>query len=85
MISDKIVRLRFANRTLAEYVNLVTDSVGARDFFAACSSGTSGSMQNITREQILSLPVPVPPLSEQRRILDRLNVVMPLVRSLTDF
>jgi len=70
MLSDKHVRLRFLDRPTAEYVNLVNGSSSAREYYAAVATGTSDSMRNITREQILALPVPVPPLAEQKRIVD---------------
>lgn len=70
MLSDKHIRLRFLDRASAEYVNLVNGSSSARKYYAAVATGTSDSMRNITREQILSLPIPVPPLMEQERIVD---------------
>ncbi|UGQ55343.1 restriction endonuclease subunit S (plasmid) [Rhodococcus qingshengii] len=70
MLSDKHVRLRFFDRTTAEFVNLVNGSSRARKYYASVATGTSDSMRNITRDQILSLPIPVPSLEEQRRIVD---------------
>lgn len=71
MLSDKIVRLKFADQATAEYVNLVNASSATRAYYASVSSGTSASMRNITRGQILSLAVPLPPLAEQARIVRR--------------
>lgn len=39
-----------------------------RTHLSKLATGTSGSMKNITKEQLLSLEVLVPPLTEQRRI-----------------
>ncbi|WP_133054136.1 restriction endonuclease subunit S [Mycobacteroides saopaulense] len=69
MLSDKHIRLRFLDRMTAEYVNLVNGSSAAREYYAAVATGTSDSMRNITREQILALPISVPPLIEQKRII----------------
>lgn len=33
-------------------------------------------MKNVSREQILNLPIPLPPLSEQRRIVAKLDQLM---------
>lgn len=71
MLSDKLVRLKFADQVTAEYVNLVNASSATRAYYASVSSGTSASMRNITRGQILSLAVPLPPLAEQARIVRR--------------
>lgn len=75
MLSDKHVRLRFLNRVCAEYVNIVNGSSYARSYYAVVATGTSDSMRNINRDQILALPIPVPPLAEQRRILDVVNAL----------
>ncbi|WP_138998950.1 restriction endonuclease subunit S [Rhodococcus zopfii] len=70
MLSDKHVRLRFLDRVTAEFVNLVNGSTRAREYYGSVATGTSDSMRNITRDQILALPIPVPPIEEQRRIVD---------------
>ena len=49
MLSDKLVRLKFADQVTAEYVNLVNASSATRAYYASVSSGTSASMRNITR------------------------------------
>lgn len=73
MLSDKHVRLRFRDRITAEFVNLVNAGSRTRSYFATVSTGTSNSMRNITRDQILSIPVAVPPLAEQARIVERVR------------
>lgn len=75
MLSDKHVRLRFLDRITAAYVNLVNGSSRAREYYASVGTGTSDSMRNITREQILALPIPVPPIAEQKRIVNVVNVL----------
>lgn len=75
MLSDKHVRLRFLDRITAAYVNLVNGSSRARGYYASVGTGTSDSMRNITREQILALPIPVPPIAEQERIVSVVNVL----------
>jgi type I restriction enzyme, S subunit len=75
MLSDKHVRLRFLDRVSAEYVNLVNGSSRARRYYASGATGTSDSMRNITRGQILALPIPVPPIAEQERIMNVVKVL----------
>lgn len=43
-------------------------SEATRSSLSKLATGTSGSMKNIGKDQLLSLPVPVPPPGEQRRI-----------------
>ena len=43
-------------------------SQATREKLSSLATGTSGSMKNITKEQLLAMDVPVPPVLEQRRI-----------------
>lgn len=69
MLSDKIIRLHLASGTDKAYFNLFNNSSFARTHYVAYASGTSASMKNVSREVVLSLPVPVPPAAEQSRIV----------------
>lgn len=75
MLSDKHVRLRFLDPTTARFVNLVNGSTRARSYYSDTATGTSDSMRNLTRDQILALPVPLPPLAEQARIVHRVEAL----------
>ncbi len=68
MLSDKIIRLHIAARADKAYINLFNNSSFARAHYVAKASGTSASMKNVSREVVLSLPIPVPPAAEQSRI-----------------
>ena len=46
------------------------------------ASGTSSSMKNIGREVMCNLPIPIPPLAEQRRIVAKVEQLMALVDAL---
>lgn len=69
MMSDKIVRFSFPSTIDPEFINLVNLSNFAREYYAKSASGTSSSMKNVSRETMCNLPVPLPPSSEQRRIV----------------
>lgn len=69
MLSDKIIRLHIAARADKAYINLFNNSSFARAHYVANASGTSASMKNVSREVVLSLPIPVPPAAEQSRIV----------------
>ena len=43
--------------------------------------GEGGAQPNISSEKIVSTLIPIPPLAEQRRIVDRLESLLPLVEA----
>jgi type I restriction enzyme S subunit len=82
MLSDKLIRLRLSSlvdKALFCFINNATDS---RAHYIANASGTSSSMKNVSREVILSLPVPIPPVQEQSRIVAELEKLQSLTASL---
>jgi type I restriction enzyme S subunit len=83
MLSDKIVRLKLTERCDRRYINLVNSVPQARDYYSQVAGGTSSSMKNVTREQILNLPIALPPLAEQHRIVAKVDQLMVLCDKLT--
>ncbi|WP_256350675.1 type I restriction endonuclease subunit S [Enterobacter sp. ENT02] len=73
LMSDKIVRLNFLDNDLKPWVNLVNNSVYSRVYYKERATGTSDSMRNVSRQVIHELPIPLPSLKEQERILLALN------------
>jgi len=82
MMSDKIVRFTFPDEIEKAFINLANSSEPARDYYAHNASGTSSSMKNIGREVMCNLPIPLPPLAEQRRIVAKVDQLMALVDQL---
>ncbi|MBI3145537.1 MAG: restriction endonuclease subunit S, partial [Pseudogulbenkiania sp.] len=78
MLSDKIIRFVFSENINSEYVLLMNNSQQARSYYAAVAGGTSSSMKNVSREQIRALSIPLPPLSEQSRIVAKVDQLMAL-------
>lgn len=76
MMSDKILRVRFSEYVEKRFFNLYNNGVFARDYYIQTASGTSSSMRNISRSQILNMPVPLPPLAEQKRIVAKVDSLM---------
>jgi type I restriction enzyme S subunit len=81
-LSDKTVRLHFRADASPRYFCLVNNSPESRDYYAGNAGGTSSSMKNVTRKQILALPVLIPPLSEQHRIVAKVDQLMALYDNL---
>ena len=75
MMSDKIVRFQFHECVNANYLNLVNNSKFSRDYYNSVAGGTSSSMKNVSREQIRSLVVPLPPSNEQIKILQKVEEI----------
>jgi type I restriction enzyme, S subunit len=74
MMSDKIVRLSLVQECDPRYLLLVNNHADfSRSYYAAEASGVSPSMKNVSRDVILSAPVPLPPLAEQHRIVAKVD------------
>jgi type I restriction enzyme S subunit len=76
LMSDKIVRLVFLDEQLKPWVNLVNNSELARSYYKARATGTSDSMRNVSRQVIHELPIPLPSLQVQERVLKALDRLM---------
>lgn len=78
MLSDKIIRLKLTSLCDRRYVNLVNSAPLARAYYSQVAGGTSSSMKNVSREQMLNLPLALPPLAEQHRIVAKFDQLMTL-------
>ncbi|HCY39794.1 MAG TPA: hypothetical protein DHV48_00280 [Prolixibacteraceae bacterium] len=77
LLSDKTIRFKFSNFVSTDYVHLCNNYTKyARDYYALMGTGSSPSMKNITREHMRNLLIPLPPLSEQTRIVQKLDELM---------
>jgi type I restriction enzyme S subunit len=79
MMSDKIVRLLLSKSCNHRFVWLVNNYADfARAHYVERASGVSPSMKNVSRDVILGLPIPLPPLAEQHRIVAKVDALMAL-------
>ncbi|MCK6390515.1 MAG: hypothetical protein L6Q40_05760, partial [Azonexus sp.] len=78
MMSDKIIRFSFSKEVCAAYLSLFNNSAGSRKYYLRVAGGTSSSMKNVSRLQIQSLAVALPPLAEQYRIVTKVDELMAL-------
>ena len=65
---------------LNEWVELVFNSGVGRDYFAGASKQTT-NLASINMTQLRSFPMPIPPIDEQRVILEKLDALMALAGS----
>lgn len=70
---DLMMRLRFADEATTRWVWRYLNSPGGRHFFGAMAAGSAGSMPKISGAKLKSMPIPLPPLPELRRIADILD------------
>lgn len=75
---DLMMKLRVSSELDTDYVYFAMSSEAGRDFLRARASGTSGTMPKINQKTLKSLPVPIPPIGEQRRIVAKINRLMNL-------
>lgn len=69
LLSDKILRLvPDKKRIFPRYLARALRTNATRAHFEGRAGGTSGSMTNITQEDIRTVPLALPPLPEQKRI-----------------
>lgn len=84
MLSDKLIRLNVSSYINKYFLNLVNNANSSREHYLANASGTSSSMKNVSREVVLNLPVAVPPLAEQSRIVARVTELRALCQQLRE-
>ncbi len=75
MLCDKIFRLHFKPGAEVDtrYLDYTLKSKPLRAQIEAGATGTSSSMKNISKEKVMRLRLPLPPLSEQQRIACHLD------------
>jgi len=85
ILSDKIVRLCITNQCNKIFLCFFNNnSESARNYYAEKASGTSHSMKNVTRSVIYDLPIPLPSLAEQHRIVAKVDELMALCDQLEE-
>ncbi|MFA6402464.1 MAG: restriction endonuclease subunit S [Salinivirgaceae bacterium] len=67
---------QFLEEVSLEYINRCNNFMNARIYYASMGTGSSPSMKNITRKHMKRVLIPLPPLSEQYRIIQKLNELM---------
>ncbi|WP_103667478.1 restriction endonuclease subunit S [Pseudanabaena sp. BC1403] len=72
IINPRLVKLSLhKSLTLAEFIKAYLESPSVRDYFSKLSHGGTMDILNLTT--LKSLPILLPPLNEQRRIVDKLD------------
>lgn len=83
VLSAPLLRIRVKkDKVLPEYLNWYISQLPAQAYFASCSEGTSIKM--ISKQSLENLPVPVPSLDRQRRIVEAASLAAAEQRILKD-
>jgi type I restriction enzyme S subunit len=78
LISGKMYRFRVKSGVAPEYMELFLQSGHARQAIDRMKTGSSESGMNLTHERFRQLPVLIPPLAEQHRIVAKIDELMVL-------
>lgn len=79
---DLMMKLRVSSAFDVDFIHMVMSHDASRDFLRTRATGTSGTMPKINQKTLKSLPLPIPPLTEQRRIVLKVRQMMDLVDKL---
>ncbi len=74
---DLMMKIRAKEEVvIKEFLHLVLISDRTRSYFKNNASGTSGSMPKINQKILLETQIPLPPLAEQKRIVEKVDKLM---------
>ena len=79
---DLMMRMRVLNGVDVQYIDYVLKSPMTRNYYMASASGTSESMPKINQKTVSFTLVPLPPFAEQKRIVEKLEQLLPLCERL---
>jgi len=84
MISDKIIRFHLVDGIDPDFAALALSAGYSSEVIDGLKSGMAASQVNISQTKLRSVPFPLPPLAEQRRIVAKVDELMALVDELED-
>ena len=82
LLNDKTLRVKFPGFLSKKYFHNFNNGAFARNYYAGVAKGSSPSMKNVTRDNIKSLLVPLPPLAEQKAIVEKVDKLMNIIDQL---
>jgi|GEM_PF-330914 len=70
---DLMIRIRAGSKVLSDFLILALANETARNYLRERATGTAGNMPKINQDILVSLPLELPPLPEQREIVRRVE------------
>ena len=81
---DLMMKLRVVPDVDVSFIHIAMSEECSRSYLRRRASGTTGSMPKISQKTLRSLPIPLPPLAEQRRIVATVEELMSMVDELEE-
>ncbi|MGE6742410.1 restriction endonuclease subunit S [Allorhizobium pseudoryzae] len=78
LFPDLIIKVRISEQLNLSYVHIASISPPGRKYLTENASGAQATMPKINQSTLLSLPIPLPPLAEQHRIVAKVDELMAL-------
>ena len=78
LFPDLIMKVRVSDSVSLRFVHFASISPPARAFLSVNASGAQATMPKINQSTLVSLPIPLPPLAEQHRIVAKIDALMAL-------
>jgi len=79
---DLMIKVRLSENVSLRYVHLCAVAPHARSYFSSHASGAQATMPKINQDILSNLPIPLPPLAEQNRIVGKVDELMALCHQL---
>ncbi len=78
MISDKLIRINLHDGICPHFVALSLNTGESQIAIEDAKSGMAVMQINISQDRLRAVPIPLPPLAEQRRIVAKVDELMAL-------
>lgn len=76
---DLMIKFRANSKVLTEYLYFVLSWGESRKYLRQRATGTAGNMPKINQSVLIDLPIPLPPLKEQKDIIARVITLFELL------
>jgi type I restriction enzyme S subunit len=73
---DLMIKVRVSQSVDLRFVHICSTSPHARNYFGKNATGAQATMPKINHEILVNLPIPLPPLAEQHRIVAKVDELM---------
>ena len=84
ILSDKTIRINMSDELFdKDYIVTVLNSPNIREQIIGLMSGMDKQQVNISQDKYKTVFIPLPPLAEQKRIVAKIEEIMPYINTIT--